>query len=249
MSELLCIDRRGGVIELTLNRPAQRNALSRELIAALADALRAASADDAVRSVLLTGAPPAFCAGLDLQELAETGRDADQHDTSALLGLYELIDGLPKPVIAAVNGPAVAGGAGLVCVCDIAICGATAQIGYPGIRRGLVAPIVMPYLLRLVGQRWARYLLLTGEMLSARQAVVAGLANEVVPDAELLARARYCADLFLSCPPAAVAQTKALLGRLRNLHGAELMEEARRLSAAVPLTAEARAGVQRFLDA
>ncbi len=248
MNAPLHVVRCGGVVELTLNRPARRNALSGELIAALAEELRKAGADAAVRSILLTGAPPAFCAGLDLHEVAEAGRTANQHDTSALLALYELIDHLPKPVIAAVNGPAVAGGAALVCVCDLAILAESAQIGYPGVRHGLVAPIVMPYLLRLVGERRARYLLLTGEMIAARQAVEYGLANEVVPDDRLIARARYYADLFQSCPPTAVAQTKAILARLRNLHGDELAAETQRLSAAVPLTDEARAGVRRFLD-
>jgi methylglutaconyl-CoA hydratase len=248
MNTPLHTERRGGAAKLILNRPARRNALSRELIGALAEELRKAEADPDVRSILLTGAPPAFCAGLDLNEVAAAGRTADQHDASALLALYELIDNLPKPVIAAVNGPAVAGGAALVCACDLALFAESAQIGYPGVRHGLVAPLVMPSLLRLVGERRARYLLLTGEMIAARQAAEYGLANEVVPDRDLLARARYYADLFRSCPPAAVAQTKAILARLRNLHGDEAVAEARRSSAAVPLTDESRAGVQRFLD-
>jgi len=248
MNAPLHMERRDGAVELTLNRPARRNALSGDLIAILAEELRKAGAAADVRSILLTGAPPAFCAGLDLNEVAAAGRTADQHDTSALLALYEQIDDLPKPVIAAVNGPAVAGGAALVCVCDLALFGEAAQIGYPGVRHGLVAPIVMPSLLRLVGERRARYLLLTGEMIAARQAVEYGLANEIVPDRDLLARARYYADLFLTCPPTAVAQTKALLAGLRNLHGDELIAETRRLSAMVPLPDEARAGVRRFLD-
>ncbi len=248
MNAPLHVERRGGTVELTLNRSARRNALSDELIRALAEDLRMAEADANVRSLVLTGAPPAFCAGLDLHEVIAAGRTGSQHDTSPLLALYEQMENLPKPVIAAVNGPAVAGGAALVCVCDLAIFAESAPIGYPGIRHGLVAPIVMPSLLRLVGERRARYLLLTGNMLAAPQAVEYGLANEVVPDRDLLARARYYAELFQSCPPAAVAQTKAILGRLRNLPAAELIAETRRLSAAVALTDESRAGVQRFLD-
>jgi methylglutaconyl-CoA hydratase len=248
MNAPLHIVRRGAGVELTLNRPARRNALSADLIAALAAALRQADADADVQSILLTGAPPAFCAGLDLHEVAAAGCKGNQHDTTALLALYELIDGLSKPVIAAVNGPAVAGGAALVCVCDLALFAESAQIGYPGVRHGLVAPIVMPSLLRLIGERRARFLLLTGEMIGARQAVECGLANAVVPDRELLAQARHYADAFQSCPRAAVAQIKAVLARLRNLRGEELRAETRRLSTLVPLTDEARTGVQRFLD-
>ncbi len=248
MNEPLYVQRQGGTLELTLNRPARRNALSQELIAALTQALRAAAGDDAVHSVVLTGAAPAFCAGLDLRELAEARAESDQHDTSALLALYELIDAFPKAVIAAVNGAAVAGGAGLVCVCDAAVCGEAAQIGFPGIRHGLVAPVVMPYLLRAVGERSARYLLLTGEMLPARRAAEIGLVNEMVPDADLLGCARQLAGLLGSHPAGAVSQTKAALRGLRSLRGAEPAEEVRGMSAGVPLTNEARAGVQRFLE-
>lgn len=248
MTQPLQTHHEAGTLELTLNRAAQRNALSRELIARLTDAFRSAAGDDTVRSVLLTGAPPAFCAGLDLREVADAAADADAHDISALLELYETIDSLPKPVIAAVNGPAVAGGAGLVSVCDLALCGATALIGYPGIRHGLVAPIVMTYLLRLVGERRAKYLLLTGQMLTAAQAVEYGLANEVVPDAELLTRARHYATLFASYSPAALAQTKAAIARLRDLRGTDWIDEARRLAASLPVSPETRAGLSRFLD-
>jgi methylglutaconyl-CoA hydratase len=248
VNEPLHARRRGGALELTLNRAGRRNALSAELIAALTEALQQAGADANVQSVMLTGVAPAFCAGLDLHEVAAAGRTTAQYDTSALLELYESIDNLPKPVIAAVNGPAAAGGATLVCVCDLAIFAESARIGYPGVRHGLVAPIVMPSLLRLVGERRARYLLLTGEMLDARGALEYGLANEIVPDRELLARARHYATLFRSCPAAALAETKAVLARLRALHDKQLVAEARRLSATVPLPDEARAGVQRFLD-
>lgn len=238
----------GASLELTLNRPARRNALSAELIEGLTGALRAAVADAGVRCVLLTGAPPAFCAGLDLHEVGATGRASAAHDTSGLLELYETIDNLPKPVIAAVNGPAVAGGAGLAAACDLVICAASAQLGYPGIRHGLVAPIVMSDLLRLVGERWAKFLLLTGEMLPAARAAEIGLVTEVVPDDELRARAGRWAALLAGHPPDALAQTKLTLRRLRELHGADRLEEARRLSAAVLLTDEARAGVARFLE-
>lgn len=243
MNEPLDIVLHAATLEMTLNRPARRNALSRELVARLTEALQAAAVDDNVRSILLTGAPPAFCAGLDLREVAEAADRTDTHDISALLELYETIDGLPKPVIAAVNGPAVAGGAGLASVCDLVICGRAAQIGYPGIRHGLVAPIVMTYLLRLVGERRAKYLLFTGQMLTAAQAVGYGLANEVSPDAELLDRARHVTGLLATYSPAALAQTKAVIARLRDLRGSDRIEEARRLAAALPVTAETRAGL------
>lgn len=244
MNTPLHTEHAGAYVVLTLNRPTRRNALARELIAALTTAVRAADRDDAVRCIVLTGAPPAFCAGLDLREVAETPAADTAHDTSALLTLYETMDAAATPLIAAVNGAATAGGAALLAACDIVICAASARIGYPGIRHGLVAPIVMPSLVRLVGERRASHLLLTGELISAEEAVAYGLGNEVVPDDRLAARVREVAEMLAAHPPAAVAQTKALLRRFRT---PATTDETRPLAAAVPLSDEARAGLRRFL--
>jgi methylglutaconyl-CoA hydratase len=164
-----------------------------------------------------------------------------------LLRLYETIDNLSKPVIAAVNGPAVAGGAGLISVCDIVIAAESSVIGYPEIKRGLVAAIVMTYLRRLVGERQAKYLLLTGENLPARRALEFNLVTEVVPDTQLLDRAREYGAQFAGYPPQALAHTKRLWSRIRGLEQASAIEEARRLNASMRLTAESRAGVSDFL--
>ncbi|HPC22412.1 MAG TPA: enoyl-CoA hydratase/isomerase family protein, partial [Phycisphaerae bacterium] len=143
MSSELQVTRRPQHIELLLNRPAVRNALSHTLVLELTAELNKAAKDAALRAVIVTGAPPAFCAGLDLNEVAAAGQNVDN---APLLTLFETIENLAKPVIAAVNGPAVAGGAALASVCDVAISAAGAWIAYPGIKRGLVAPIVMSYL-------------------------------------------------------------------------------------------------------
>jgi len=247
MSDILHIARNIPTLELTLNRPKSRNALSRALIAELTTALRQADGDEDIRSVIVTGAPPAFCAGLDLREVAETTAEQAEHDASALLALFETIDNLPKPVIAAVNGPAVAGGAGLATVCDLVVCAQSAVIGYPEVKRGLVGALVMTYLRHLVGERQAKYLLLTGETLSAEQALELGLVNEVVPDDELLTRARHFATMFAQYPPQALANTKALLNKIRHLKQADAVAEARRLNASMRLTSESRAGLAQFL--
>jgi methylglutaconyl-CoA hydratase len=247
MSDLLLAERREHVLDLTLNRPQSRNALSRDLIAELTAALRTAQTDESVRAVILTGAPPAFCAGLDLREVATTTPTQAEQDASALVALLETLDGLRKPTIAAVNGPALGGGAGLVSVCDIVVCGASGSIGYPEVRRGLVAAVVMTYLRRVVGERQLKYLLLTGEPLTAPRALELGLVTELVPDAELIPRARHYAAMFASSPPQALAQTKALLERIRPLPHAQAIEEARRLNAAMRTSAETRAEAERFL--
>src|SRR5262245_55786061 len=176
---------------VTLNRPERRNAISRELIAAGMAAFQKARDDAAVRAVILTGAGKAFCAGMDLAELTETIQSKAEankvwDDAQQLTGLYQLIYTLPKPTIAAVNGAAVAGGAGFVTVCDLALAVPEAKLGYPEVRRGLVAAMVMPHLLRHVGERCARFLLLTGELIDAAEACRTGLINAVVPSAEKL---------------------------------------------------------------
>src|SRR5258708_17597676 len=171
-----------------------RNAISRALIAGLSEAVTRARDDQAARCVILTGAGTSFCAGMDLAELSEsiqrrTDTDDLWKDVLSLETLYDLIYTLPKPTIAAVNGTAVAGGAGFVTVCDLAVGVPEAKFGYPEVRRGLVAAMVMPHLLRHVGERMARYLLLTGEVIDAAEACRVGLINAVVPASELMARA------------------------------------------------------------
>src|SRR5262249_28745847 len=149
-------DSRPPAVIITLNRPNKRNALSQALIQSLKDAFVRARDDLAARCVILTGAGPAFCAGMDLSELAETLHQSSEgivwEDAQRLAGLYDLIYTFPKPAIAAVNGSAVAGGAGLVTVCDLAIAVPSAKFGYTEVRRGLVAAMVMPHLLRHVGE-------------------------------------------------------------------------------------------------
>jgi methylglutaconyl-CoA hydratase len=236
-------------VVLKLNRPDKRNALSRDLIAALTAAFREAAADTSARCVILTGAGQAFCAGMDLTELQDSlTRGATENevwnDALHLSQLYELIYTLPKPTIAAVNGPAVAGGAGLTTVCDLAIASDGAKFGYPEVRRGLVAALVMPHLLRHVGERCARYLLLTGELISAEEAYHVGLVNATTSLGGLLPRALAWAKQLAEGGPQALAATKELLRRFSPQ--AVSVEEAGHASAAPRLGEECRQGLEAF---
>jgi methylglutaconyl-CoA hydratase len=250
MSEdLVLYEARAPAVVLTLNRPDRRNALSRGLIAALTDAFNRARDDAAARCVILTGAGSAFCAGMDLAELEatvtqEAEANAVWDDALRLATLYDLIYTLPKPTVAAVNGAAVAGGAGLVTVCDLALSVPGARFGYPEVRRGLVAAMVMPHLLRHVGERTARYLLLTGDLIDASEACQTGLVNAVAPPEQLLPKALEWARALAEGGPQALANTKALLQRFSRQ--ALSVEEAARASAAPRLTEECRAGLRAF---
>src|SRR5437762_1748540 len=217
MSESLALyELRPPAAVITLNRPDKRNALSRPLIAALRQAFQRARDDAAVRCVILTGAGPVFCAGMDLAELSESLEQPKEQtpvwdDALRLAKLYDQIYTLPKPTIAAVNGAAVAGGAGLVTVCDLAVSVPEAKFGYPEVRRGLVAAMVMPHLMRHVGERTARYLLLTGELIGAEEAKAAGFVNAVVPGEKLREQAMTWARALAEGGPDALSRTKQLL--------------------------------------
>lgn len=249
MVDLVRYELRPPAAVLTIDRPDKRNALSRALIAELADAFRRAANDPAARCVILTGNGPAFCAGMDLDELRGTlGDDADKvwDDAATLSKLYEFIYDLPKPTIAAVNGAAVAGGAGLVTVCDLALSVPTAKFGYPEVRRGLVAAMVMPHLLRHVGERAARWMLLTGELIDATEAQRIGLVNAVVAADALLDTAHAWAKLLAEGGPKALATTKDLLRRCSRQ--AVPVDELARGSAEPRLGEECRGGLAAFFD-
>lgn len=246
---LVLYQARPPAVVLTLNRADKRNALSRELITALTAAFERARDDAAARCVILTGAGPVFCAGMDLAELAASLDQPTEatpvwEDALRLAKLYDLMYTLPKPTIAAVNGAAVAGGAGLVTVCDLAVAVPEAKFGYPEVRRGLVAAMVLPHLLRHVGERMARFLLLTGELVDALEAMRAGLINDVSAAADLLNRADVWARSLAQGGPEALRLTKTLLAQFSNQ--AVSIEEAAHASAAPRLTDECQQGLRAF---
>jgi methylglutaconyl-CoA hydratase len=246
---LVLYELKANVAVITINRADKRNALSRGLIEAIAQAFARAHADEAARCVILTAAGSVFCAGMDLAELQESLDVASQSspvwdDALRLARLYDLIYTLPKPTIAAVQGSAVAGGAGLVTVCDLAVAVPEAKFGYPEVRRGLVAAMVMPHLMRHVGERLARYLLLSGELIGAEEALRGGLINEVVPADRLLERALELAAACAEGGPQALAKTKAYLQQFSRQ--AVSIEDAAKASAAPRLTEECQQGLRAF---
>jgi methylglutaconyl-CoA hydratase len=186
---------------------------------------------------------------MDLEELRGTlGKEGDKvwDDAAKLSLLYDLIYTLPKPTIAAVNGAAVAGGAGLVTVCDLAISVPDAKFGYPEVRRGLVAAMVMPHLLRHVGERTARWLLLTGELIDAVEALRMRLINMVTAPDHLMEVVDSVSNALAQGGPKAIATTKDLLQRCSRQ--AVSVEELARASAEPRLSDECRQGLKAFFD-
>ncbi len=241
----------GPIAILTLDRPDRRNALSRALMRELEDQLDRAGHDPQVRAVVLTGAGTVFCSGMDLQEAARErdGAEGEQHAVATLQEYADLVQKLhtlPKPTIAAINGDAMAGGAGLMTACDFAVAAGTARIGYPEVIRGLVPAVVMYDLTRLIGDRRARQLLLTGQIIMSIEAQRWGLVNYVTePELCLSESIRIGKDMIKSAPQA-VAAIKRLLdetqGRPRSLRGAAAV------SAAIRVSEEAQEGIRAFLE-
>src|SRR3984885_6930059 len=173
----------GGVATITLNRPEKRNAISFELIDDLLRALAEVAKSDAI-VLILTGAGKAFCSGMDLDNLKSLlGRSPEQNlqDTETMVQLFRSLYEFPKVTIAAVNGAAIAGGTGLALLCDFTLAVPEAKFGYTEVRIGFVPAIVSTFLLRQVGEKQARDLLLTGRIFGAEEAQRFGLVNEIVP--------------------------------------------------------------------
>lgn len=211
-------DDAGGVATLTLDRPASRNALSREVLDALDAALIAVAADPTVRVVVLAGAGPAFSAGHDLRELAALDDVAERTDLFARCSAVMLRVGeLPQPVIAKVAGVATAAGCQLVASCDLVVAGASARFATPGVDIGLFCSTPAVAVTRTVAPKHAMELLLTGQLVSAEHAHRIGLVNRVVPDDELDEATAELGALVASKPPAVVALGKAALRRQRDL--------------------------------
>ena len=250
MSDLVLTSLENGIFTITLNRPAKRNALSTEVVELLHQALERADLEAEVRVVVIEGAGEDFCAGADLDELlASADRTMDENEASALrLGqLFERIRALPKPVLSVIHGRALAGGAGLATACDLCIAGAGAQFGYPEIQRGFVPGMVATLLRRMVGERIALDLLLTGRVLGAEEARSAGLVSRVVPDADLDREGMAAATRLGESGSSAIALTKRLFFELENKSFSDGIRLGARVNALARSTPEFREAIARFL--
>ena len=239
-----------GVLSLTLNRPDKRNALNAELIEALHQALERADLDAGVRVVLLRGAGKDFCAGADLDELlASADQTVSENERAALrlASVFERMRALPKPVLAMIQGRALAGGAGLATACDLVLAGAGAQIGYPEIQRGFVPAMVMALLRRAAGEKVALDLVLTGRVLSAEEAERAGLVSRICPDAELESVALELAGQLAGSSGTAIALTKQLFYQMDGLSLNEGIARGAQVNAVARQTPDFRDAIARFL--
>lgn len=240
----------GRVATITLNRPEKRNAISFELIDELLRALDEVSKSDAI-VLILTGAGKAFCSGMDLENLkALLGRTPEQNlqDSETMVRLFRSLYEFPKVTIAAVNGAAIAGGTGLALLCDFTLAVPEAKFGYTEVRIGFVPAIVSTFLLRQVGEKHARDLLLTGRIIGSEEAARMGLINEIVPPESLLARARELAATLKENSASSLRATKQLLTDHARVELDAQIDKAVRENAAIRTTADFREGITSFLE-
>jgi enoyl-CoA hydratase/carnithine racemase len=246
---VILTDKRDGIATITLNRPQARNALNSLLLGELHDALVAMAADEEVKVIVLTGRGPAFCAGADLKETAG-GYSADfwvRHDrTSRSMEIHKLIPRLAVPVIAAVNGFALAGGCGLAMSCDLVVASENAQFGYPEAARGLVPSMVMVSLSRIVNRRVALDLLLSGRRVPADEALQLGMANCVFPADDFMTHTYEYAARFAKNSASAMRLTKYLYHQVSELDYDRATEYARDFNLMVRQTRDAEAGAKAF---
>ena len=251
--ELRC-EGAGGVRILTLARPERRNSLSEAMLGALQAAIAAADSDDAVRAVVLAAEGPVFSAGHDLKELTQRRGDADAgrayHAMIMRLcaQMMRSIVRCRKPVIAAVQGPALAAGCQLVATCDLAVAAEHASFATPGVNIGLFCSTPMVALSRNVPRKRAMEMLLLGEHLPADKAAEYGLVNRVVPAARVLAEAMAMAELVASKPRATVAIGKEAFYRQLEMELAEAYDYAAGVMVENMLHAEAKEGIAAFLE-
>jgi methylglutaconyl-CoA hydratase len=247
----LLIEGTNGVRTITMNRAEKRNALSPELMAELTTALTEAAQDEC-GVLILTGAGPAFCAGLDMEHMATAHAhkpEEARHDAEDMARLLRTLYEFPKPVIAAVNGPALASGMSLATIPDFTLAVPEAKFGYTEVKVGFVPAISASFLLRQVGELRTRELLLSGKMIKAPEAYHLGLVTQIVSSGEeLMPTARALAQGLLQNSPQAMHEVKRLLAKHSQRRLDEELEDAIQSSASQRSAEDFREGVQAFLD-
>ncbi|HZZ27260.1 MAG TPA: enoyl-CoA hydratase/isomerase family protein [Pirellulales bacterium] len=238
---------------LILNRPDKRNALTRGLIAELTQALDDLRRERRVRTVVIAGSGSAFCAGMDLNEMQQTAAASNSQelwydDATAYRDLLEAILQLPKPIIAAVGGPAVAGGAGLALACDIVLAAPEAKFGLPEPKRGIVAGLVAPLLVFRLGAGRAAYLLLSAQLIPAEEAFRMGIYHELIPGEKLWPRAHQLAGEIADCAPEAMLLTKRMLNETIGENLNTLLTAGAAVSATARTTEAAAEGLAAFIE-
>lgn len=241
----------GGVAVVTLNRPEKRNALDDLTVAELKGAFARAAEDDAVRAVLLRSAGADFCSGADLsalQKIAKASILENRDDARSMMDLFVQMRRLPKPIVAAVRGRALAGGCGLATACDVVLAARSAQFGYPEVRIGFIPAMVMAMLRRSVSEKAAFELIARGEPIGAERAAAVGLITRVVEDDSFEDDVREYLRGLVAGSASAIALSKYLLYQIDGMTFEAAISAGADLNAVARMTEDCQAGIAKFLD-
>jgi methylglutaconyl-CoA hydratase len=241
----------GNLATLTLNRPDKRNAVSTAMIGELQTALDEIEKNHATRVAILTGNGKAFCAGMDLEMLATIGQQSpaeNQEDSRRMAKMFRRIWSFPKPLIAAVHGAALAGGCGIATLCDFTLAAPEAKFGYTEVKIGFLPAIVSVFLLRQIGEKRTRDLLLTGRIVEAPEAKEMGLVNEIVPLEQLMQRANELAATLIAASPSSLTRAKRLLTSAAAASVDADLERAILENARIRCTPDFKEGLASFLE-
>jgi methylglutaconyl-CoA hydratase len=250
MYRKIIYEMREGVARITMNRPDKRNALDGELVGELKAAFGASASDDACRVVLLTGAGTDFCSGADLANLEKTAQNSvleNMADARATADLFLMMRNHSRPVIAAVQGRALAGGCGIATACDIILAAQSAQFGYPEVNIGFVPAMVMAILRRSVSEKAAFELVVTGETVSAARAHELGLVHRVFADEEFSSEVESYVARLAAKSASAVMLSKRLLYNMDSMSFEAALQAGVEINALARQTEDCRKGVERFL--
>lgn len=246
----LLLETTGATATLTFNRPEKRNAISTEMISELLAALDEIERGPA-RVAILTGAGKAFCSGMDLETLAAISKQSPPQnvaDSRRMATMFRRIWSFPKPLIAAVNGAAIAGGCGIATLCDFTLAVPEAKFGYTEVKIGFIPAIVSVFLIRQIGEKRARDLLLTGRIVDATEAQQLGLVTAVVAADTLMDSAQELAAALLAASPTSVLCTKKLLTEFAAERVDAELERAVKENAGIRATPDFREGLAAFLE-
>src|SRR4051812_2470747 len=242
-----------GVARVTLDRPDKRNALTRQLIAELSQAIQNTAANNSVRLMVLSANGPVFCAGMDLGEMQQRASQPDakaewQRDTQVYRDLILSIVRLPVPTLAVVQGVAAAGGFGLALACDIVLASEAAAFVLPEPKRGITAAVVAPLLMYRIGAGQAGYVLLSGRTISAQEAHRMGICHELAAPDSLSAREHDLTQSIVSGAPSSLRTTKQLILDVAATQLMSQLDLGMKVSAQARETPDAREGLAAFLE-
>jgi methylglutaconyl-CoA hydratase len=240
------------ICTISLNRPDKKNAFNAALVHDLKNAFYNAEHDDTVKVIILKAEGNVFSAGADLAYLQSLQSNTFQEnvaDSTHLMELYKLIYTLQKPVIAQIEGHAIAGGCGLASVCDFSFAIPDAMFGYTEVKIGFIPAIVMVFLLRKINERYAKELLLTGKLLSAQEAKEAGLINQVIPKEQMYDYVQtFCNELIENCSRTSLKTTKQMIAKVQEMPLDEALHYATTMNAQARAEKDCQYGIQCFLD-